>query len=99
MLLRNLATSLVIYEKINTTKAKAKAVQPIMDKIINLGKKNNLTSRRTLLQILTTSKAVKKIFEVLAPRYQSRNSGYTRILNLSPRHGDGAILARIEFIK
>ncbi len=97
-LLRGLATSLVIYEKIKTTKAKAKAVKPIVEKLITTAKKNDLTTRRQLLQVLYHKKAVNKALEVLGPRYKDRRGGYTRIINLDNRLGDNAEMVQIEFI-
>lgn len=97
-LLKNLITSLVLYEKIKTTKAKAKAMKPIVEKVITIGTINNLNNRRKLLNILYTKKAVKKILEVLSPRYKDRKGGYTRIINLGNRRGDGAKIAQIEFV-
>ena len=97
-LLRNLATSVIIYEKVKTTKAKAKAVKPLVEKLVTIGKKNNLTAHRQLLKVLYHKKAVKKILEVLGPRYKERKGGYTRIINLNRRAGDGAEMAQIEFI-
>ena len=97
-LLKNLATSLIIYEKIKTTQAKAKAVRPIVAKLVTLAKKNDLSTRRQLIRSLYHKKAVKKILEVLGPRYIDRKGGYTRIINLGQRQGDGAQISQIEFI-
>lgn len=97
-LLRNLATSLVIYEKIKTTKAKAKVVRPIVEKLITTGKKNDLTARRQLLTVLYHKNAIKKVLEVLSPRYLERKGGYLRIINLGQRKGDGAEIVQIEFV-
>lgn len=97
-LLRNLATSIIIYEKVKTTKAKAKVVKPIVEKLITIAKTNNLTSRRQLLQTLYHKKAVNKALEVLGPKYKDRKGGYTRIINLGPRKGDGAEMVYIEFV-
>jgi len=97
-LLRSLATSIVIYEKIKTTKAKAKAVKPLVEKMVTLAKKNDLNARRKLLETLYHKKAVNKALEVLGPRYKDRKGGYTRIINLGPRQGDGAEMVQIEFV-
>ncbi len=97
-LLRNLATSLVIYEKIKTTKAKAKVIKPIVERLITAAKSNNLTARRQLLKVLYHQKAVKKALEVLGPRYKDRKGGYTRIIKLNRRQGDGAEMVQIEFV-
>ncbi len=95
---RNLASSLVIYEKIITTEAKAKAIRPIVEKLITIGKENTLTARRKLLQYLYVENAVKKVLEVLSPRYKDRKGGYTRIIKIGERQGDGAKTAQIEFV-
>ncbi|MBI3291105.1 50S ribosomal protein L17 [Candidatus Falkowbacteria bacterium] len=97
-LLRSLATSVIVYEKVKTTKAKAKAVKPIVEKLITTAKKNDLTARRKLLSVLYHKKAVTKALEVLGPRYLSRQGGYTRIINLGPRQGDGAEMVQIELV-
>ena len=97
-LLRNLTTSIIIYEKVKTTKAKAKTVKPLVEKIITLAKKNDLTARRKLLEILYHKKAADKALEVLGPRYQEKKGGYTRIINLGHRQGDGAEMVQIEFV-
>ena len=97
-LLRNLATSVIIYEKVKTTKTKAKAVKPLVEKLVTIAKKNDLTARRKLLEVLYHKKAVNKTLEVLGPRYKDRKGGYTRIINLGRRQGDGAEMAKIEFV-
>lgn len=98
MMLRNLATSIILYERLTITLAKAKELRGVTDKVINLGKKNTLESRRKLLSYLTDKNAVKKIFEVLVPRYSDRNSGYTQIFKISPRLGDSAPRAIIQLM-
>lgn len=98
-LLRNLATSLVLYENINTTLAKAKALRPIVEKLISKGRVKTLTARRQLLQVLTIESAVNKVLEELGPRYATRPGGYTRIIKLGTRQGDGAEIAQIQFVK
>ncbi|MDX9893019.1 MAG: 50S ribosomal protein L17 [Patescibacteria group bacterium] len=97
-LLRSLATSIILYEKVKTTKAKAKAVKPMVEKLITVSKENNLTSRRKLLDVLYHKKAVKKALEVLGPRYKERRGGYTRIVKIGTRQGDGAEMVQIEFV-
>ncbi len=97
-LLRSLATNLILYEKIKTTKTKAKAVKPIVEKLITKGKDNSLQTRRELIKYLYLENAVKKILEELSPRYKERKGGYTRIVKLGPRQGDGAEMAQIEFV-
>lgn len=97
-LLRNLATSVILYEKVQTTQAKAKAVRPIVERLITTAKKNDLTARRQLLAVLYHKNAVKKALEVLGPRYKDRQGGYTRITKIGQRQGDGAKVAQIEFV-
>lgn len=98
-LLRNLATSLVLYENMNTTLAKAKAVRPIVEKLITTGRAKTLTSRRSLARVLMVESAVNKVLEELGPRYATRPGGYTRIIKLGRREGDGAEIAQIQLIK
>lgn len=98
MMLRNLATSLIIFEKVKTTSSKAKELKPIIDRLINLAKKNDLSTRRYLLGYLTHKNAVKKLFEDLIARYQSRHSGYTTSYNLMPRLGDGSSMILIKLL-
>ncbi|MFA6228144.1 MAG: 50S ribosomal protein L17 [Patescibacteria group bacterium] len=97
-LLRSLVTSLVVYEKIKTTKAKAQVTRPKVEKLITLAKNDTLHNRREALKVLYTQGAVKKLFEVLGPKYKDRKGGYTRIVKLAPRVNDGAEVAIIEFI-
>ena len=96
-LIKSLATSLIIYEKIKTTKAKAKVIRSVVEKLITLGRKNTVTVRRRLLTALPVN-AVKKVLEILGPKYASRPGGYTRIIKLGPRQGDGAELVQIELV-
>jgi large subunit ribosomal protein L17 len=97
-LLRNLAVSLVLFDKIETTEAKAKVLRPFIEKIITLGKENNLTSRRRLIALLQNQRAVEKILTTLGPKYKERPGGYTRIVKLGQRKGDAAKMAMIELI-
>jgi len=99
MLLRNLATSLVLYERINTTLAKAKALRPVAEKLITVARSKTLASRRRLARTLTVESAVNKMLEELGPRYAKRSGGYTRIIKLGTRQGDGAEMAQIQLIK
>ena len=96
---RNLVTDLLRYEGITTTEAKAKEVRPLADKMISLGKRGGLPSRRQALAFITDKKVVEKIFTDLAPRYADRPGGYTRIAKLGPRLGDGAPMARLELMQ
>ncbi|HLB95314.1 MAG TPA: 50S ribosomal protein L17 [Patescibacteria group bacterium] len=96
LLLRNLVTSLVLYEEIRVTKAKAKALKPLIEHLIFLAKKNDLPARRQLKKIFFSSKALKKVFEVLIPRFKDINSGYVSIYLLSRRLGDAAEMAVLK---
>lgn len=97
-LLKTLATQLLVYEKITTTEAKAKTLKPLVEKIITRGKTDTLANRRQLLKVLTTKKSVKKVFEVLGPKYLTRKGGYCRIIKLGKRQGDASSQALIELV-
>src|SRR6516165_10476425 len=97
-LLRNLATSVIDAERIVTTVPKAKAVRPIVEHLITLAKRDTLHSRRQAAAVLTTPASVKKLFDTLGTRFGQRNGGYTRIVRLQPRQGDGAEQAMIELV-
>ena len=98
-MLYNLATDLLRYEKITTTEAKAKALRSVTEKVITLGKEGSLHSRRQALARLKDKKVVEKVFSELPSRYAERSGGYTRILKLGPRMGDGAPMVQIELVK
>ncbi|OWZ84461.1 50S ribosomal protein L17 [Natranaerobius trueperi] len=98
-LLRNLTTSFLRDEKIETTEAKAKEVRKIAEKMITLAKKNTLASRRQALSYLTDEDVVTKLFENIGPKFQERQGGYTRVLKKGPRDGDGAPIAIIELVE
>jgi large subunit ribosomal protein L17 len=97
-LFRGLATSIILEDRVVTTVAKAKAVRPIVEKMITLGKKDTLHSRRQVAAFLQTPAAVRKLFDTVAPRLSQREGGYTRIVRLGPRQGDGAEQAMIEIL-
>lgn len=97
-LLRGLATSLVLHEKIKTTDAKAKALRPVVEKLVTGAKKGDLASRRALISYLYAERAAKKMIEVIAPRYSARNGGYLRISKLGARPLDGANIVEIAFV-
>ncbi|MGD8537607.1 MAG: 50S ribosomal protein L17 [Candidatus Aminicenantes bacterium] len=97
-LLRSLVTSFVEKERIRTTLAKAKATRPIAEKMITLAKTNSLHTRRQALQYIYKKEAVKKLFEDIGPRFTERPGGYTRIIKLGPRAGDGAEMAILELV-
>jgi len=97
-LLANQVCSLIEHQRIKTTLAKAKAVRPLAEKMVTLGKKASLHARRTALSILRQKDAVKKLFDDIAPRSASRNGGYTRIIKLGQRKSDSAPLAFLEWV-
>ena len=97
-LLRNLATALLEHERITTTEAKAREVRRLVEKTITWGKEDTLHARRQTLAFLTDKRVVEKLFTVLAPRYSERPGGYTRMVKLGPRLGDGAHMARLELV-
>lgn len=107
-MLRDLATSLIVSERIETTEARAKEVRSVVEKLITLGKKGDLASRRNAAKILrnveilnedeTTQTALQKLFGEIAERYTERQGGYTRILKVGPRRGDGAESVIIELV-
>lgn len=97
-MLRNLVTSLLEHEKVKTTDAKAKELRPLAEKMIGLGKRGDLHARRQVLSIVRKGDVVRKLFDTLSPRYQSRNGGYTRIVKLGYRPGDGAPVSVVELV-
>lgn len=99
LLYRNLVTDLFKYDKIVTTEAKAKEVRGLAEKMISLGKEGSVSSRRRALAFITDDKIVSKLFNELAPRYAQRPGGYTRIVKLGPRLGDGAPMAQLEMVE
>ena len=97
-MLKALARSLVLREKIKTTEAKAKEIRPIVEKLVTKGKDGSLASRRLIASRVGVGSPTKKIVEVLAPKYKTRAGGYTRIVKLGRRLSDGAAMAQIEFV-
>ena len=97
-LLRGLITSVIEQERVITTVPKAKAVRPLVDRMITLGKDDTLHARREAARVLYTPSSVKKLFDTLATRFGQRSGGYTRIVRLGPRKGDGAEQAMIELV-
>jgi large subunit ribosomal protein L17 len=97
-LLRNLVTSFLERERVRTTLAKARETRPIAEKMITLGKRGTLHARRQALAYMTKESAVKKLFDELGPRFKERPGGYTRIVKLDRRAGDGASMAMIELV-
>tara|TARA_B100002003_G_C14063357_1_gene511806 strand:+ start:28 stop:459 length:432 start_codon:yes stop_codon:yes gene_type:complete len=97
-LLINLSNALLKHEQITTTLPKAKELRPFVEKIITLGKKENLHARKKANSLLRDEKNLKKLFDVFSQRYKDRNGGYTRIVKLGNRYGDNAPTAVIELV-
>ena len=97
-MLMNMSNALIKHEQITTTLAKAKELRRFVEKIVTLGKKGDLISRRKAVSILQDQKISKKVFDVLSERYKTRSGGYTRIIKLGNRFGDNAPTAVIEFV-
>jgi len=97
-LLRNLVTSVIDVERVQTTVPKAKAVKPLVDKMITLAKQDSLHSRRQAASYLMTPASVKKLFDKLGPRFSQRAGGYTRIVRLGWRKGDGSEICMLELV-
>ena len=98
-LYRNLVTDLLKRGKITTTEAKAKEVRGLVEKMITLGKESGLHSYRQALSFIMDKKVTEKVFAELAPRYSERHGGYTRIVKLEPRLGDGAPMVQLELVE
>ena len=97
-MLRQQVTDLLEYGRMETTITRAKEVRPLAEKMITLGKKNTLASRRAALAFITKEDEVTKVFTEIAPKYAERNGGYTRIMRLGARRGDAAEMAIIELV-
>ncbi len=99
LMIAGLAASLFEHEKVNTTEAKAKALRPHAEKLITFAKRGDVAARREVLKVIPDRDVVHKLFSEIGPRYAERDGGYTRILKLGARKGDGAPMARIELIE
>lgn len=99
-LLKSLSYALISKEKITTTEAKAKELRPFIEKLVSMAKKNTLASRRLVIaRLFNSEKTAKKLIEVIAPRYEKRVGGYTRVIKISARRkGDASKIAVIEFV-
>ena len=97
-LFKNMLNSLIKYEQITTTLPKAKELKPLIDKVITIGKKNNLSNKKRLFSKLQDKNSVVKVFDVLSSRYQKRQGGYSRVLKAGFRYGDDAPMAIIELV-
>lgn len=97
--IRNLASELIRREKIETTETRAKAIRPIVERLVSIAKKQTLASRRLLISRLHNLKVVKKLYDEIGPRYEKRSGGYLRIAKLAKsRKRDGSRLSRVEFV-
>lgn len=97
-ILANLARALIEHERIKTTQAKAREVQPLVDKLVGLAKRGDLHARRQALAIIPDRDVVHKLFAEIGPRYEDREGGYTRVVKIGPRQGDSAPMAVIELV-
>ena len=97
-MLRGMVTYLLENGSVETTLTRAKEVRPLAEKMITLGKKNTLASRRQALAFITKESVVKKLFDTIAPEYADRNGGYTQIFKIGPRRGDAAEMAIIRLV-
>lgn len=97
-ILANLAASLIEEERITTTQSRAKMLRPYVEKMVTKARRGDLHARRLILRKIQDTEVVTKLFDDVAPRYEDRPGGYTRILKLGPRRGDGAEMAIIEFV-
>jgi large subunit ribosomal protein L17 len=97
-MLRNLVTSIIVMDRVETTITKCKATQPIVEKMITLGKRGDVHARRQAASYLMTPESVDSLFAVVAPRYGARNGGYSRITRTGARKGDAAEMAFIELL-
>jgi len=95
---RNMVTSLLRHERIETTETRAKAIRSLAEKMITLGKKGDLHARRQAASFILDQEVVKKLFSDIAPKYAERQGGYTRIIKIGPRRGDAAEMVLIELV-
>lgn len=98
-LFKNLVKDFMRHETIKTTEAKAKEIRPIAERMITLGKDGTLHARRQALSYINDKDVVRKLFEEISPRFAERPGGYTRIIKLGPRSGDGAAMAQLELVE
>jgi large subunit ribosomal protein L17 len=99
MMFRNLVTEILDHEKITTTEPKAKVIRSMTEKMISLGKTGGLPARRQALSFVMEKRVVEKLFKEIGPRYNERHGGYTRIIKIGLRPGDGASMVQIELVK
>lgn len=99
LMLGGLAASLFVHERLKTTEAKAKALRPMAERLITFAKRGDVHARREVLKVVPDRDVVHRLFADIAPRFAERSGGYTRILKLGPRKGDGAPMAQIELVE
>ncbi len=97
-MLSNMMASLFINERITTTQARAKELKRTAERMLTCAKKGDLHARRQVLRVIADKQVVAKLFDELGPRYKSRNGGYTRLIKLGPRRGDGAFMSIVELV-
>ena len=97
-MLSNMMTSLFINERVTTTQTRAKELKRTAERVLTCAKKGDLHARRQVLRIIADKQVVAKLFDELGPRYKSRNGGYTRVIKLGPRRGDGAFMSIVELV-
>ncbi|MEW6755971.1 MAG: 50S ribosomal protein L17 [Candidatus Latescibacterota bacterium] len=97
-MLANLVTSLLDHEVVHTTEPRAKELRRIAERMIAFAKRHDLHSRRQVLRVVPDKRVVAKLFDDLADRYRSRNGGFTRVVKIGPRRGDGALMALVELV-
>jgi len=95
---RSLVTQVLKHDSIQTTEARAKEVKPLVDKMVTLGKRGTLHARRQALAYIYEPEVVERLFDEVAPRYATRPGGYTRVMKIGPRRGDGAMMAQLELV-
>ena len=98
LMLGGLAGSLFTHERVTTTEAKAKALRPVAERLITFAKRGDIHARRQVMRLVPDRDVVHRLFADIAPRFENRDGGYTRILKLGPRKGDGAPMAQIELV-
>ena len=99
LMLGGLASALFTHDRIQTTEAKAKALRPLAERLITFAKRGDVHARRQVLRVVTDRDVVHRLFDEIAPRFADRSGGYTRILKIGPRKGDGAAMAQIELVE
>lgn len=94
----NLARQVILHGRITTTETRAKMAKPVVERLVTYGKKGNVAARREALKVINDRDVIHHLFAVIAPRYEERNGGYTRILKLGPRQGDNAPMVILELV-